>query len=73
MTISAIIGNKGDPIGVPNVCLYICLNVDRVVKNVDVKTNLIAVRNSFCYKFMFLLIWSLLDIVNGQIQVYIGE
>jgi len=32
MTISAIMGDKEDPIGMSNVGLYVCLNIDRIVK-----------------------------------------
>jgi len=52
MTISAMTGESGDPMRVPNVCLYITL---LKIKYVDVKINLMACTNSFFE--IFVLFW----------------
>ena len=43
ITISAMTGNNGDPIGVPKSCLYV---TPSNMKNVDVSMNFIASMNS---------------------------
>jgi len=43
MTISATIGDNGDPIGVPNFCLYILLLKMKKVESITILT---AIRNS---------------------------